>query len=116
MVFINCDNCFPDEPATAQLHLSLEPEQYNDVIIKVYRGPLEDSVRVDSIRTQSTDYTYKADVSVRYTFTAEYLTPSGVKYIAVNSAYPRVVYDKNQCQDPCYYVYDTSVNLRLKYH
>jgi hypothetical protein len=116
IVFVNCSECKAEEPVTAGILLKLEPENTNYTNVKVYRGTIEDSILVDSFTTESTDYTYKAEVNTRYTFTAEYLSFTGRTTIAVNSAFPRVKYEKTQCQNPCYYVYDNSVNLRIKYH
>jgi len=50
----------------------------------------------------------------KYTVTATYQI-DGDTYIAVDSAFPRVKYTKEQCEDPCYFVYDRIVDLRIKY-
>jgi hypothetical protein len=57
---------------------------------------------------------YDVPINKKYTATATYYK-SDIKYVAVDSATPRVKYDKNQCDDPCYFVYDRVVDLRLKY-
>jgi len=56
---------------------------------------------------------YFVSINKKYTITATYFF--GAKYTAVNSVTPRVRYSKDQCDDPCYYVYDKTVNLKLKY-
>jgi hypothetical protein len=50
----------------------------------------------------------------KYTFSVSYITPEGT-FTAIDSATPRVSYNKDQCNDPCYYVYDKVIDLRLKY-
>jgi len=116
ILFVNCSECVTDEPLKADIKLKIEPETGNWVDIKVYRGVIEDSIIVDSFTTDSPDYTYSGELNTRYTFTAEYLfSVSGKRIIAVNSAWPRVRYEKKQCQNPCYYIYDNVVNLRIKY-
>jgi hypothetical protein len=115
-VFVNCSECVADEPVSASIKLKLEPETGNWIIVNVYRGVVEDSVLVDSFTTDSPDYTYNGDVNTKYTFTAQYLSASGKTYVAVDTAWPRVKYEKRQCQDPCYFIYDNNVNLRIKYH
>jgi hypothetical protein len=116
VLFVNCGECVADEPTTADIKLKLEPETGNWVFVNVYRGVVEDSVLVDSFTTDSVDYTYHGDVNTKYTFTAQYLSSSGKTYVAVDTAWPRVKYEKQQCQDPCYFIYDNNVNLRIKYH
>ncbi len=115
ILFVNCSQCVADEPKTADINLNLEPETGNFVNVNVYRGPLEDSILVDSFTTGSVDYTYTGEINTKYTFTAQYLTTSGKIIVAVNTAWPRVKYEKQQCQNPCYYIYDKDVNLRIKY-
>jgi hypothetical protein len=53
-------------------------------------------------------------INKKYTLTATYYIP-GNYYITVNSVTPMVRYEKAQCDNPCYYVYDRIVDLRLKY-
>jgi hypothetical protein len=115
-VFVNCNECVADEPLTAGIKIKLEAETGNWVLINVYRGAIEDSVLVDTITTDSVDYTYTGEVNTKYTFTAEYHIVSGKIIVAVDTAWPRVKYEKQQCQDPCYFIYDNNVNLRIKYH
>ena len=115
IIFVICSQCVADEPKTADIKLNLEPETGSFINVNVYRGLIEDSVLVDSFTTDSAEYTYIGEVNTKYTFTAEYLTRSGNTIIAVNTAWPRVKYEKQQCQNPCYYTYDKTVNLRIKY-
>jgi hypothetical protein len=116
IMIVNCSDCTTDEPTTASLHLKLEPQTINNTLVKVYRGVLEDSILIDSFTTDSEEYSYTANLNTKYTFTAEYFSQSGKTIIAVNSAYPKVRYEKQQCDNPCFYVYDNKVNLRIKYH
>jgi hypothetical protein len=50
----------------------------------------------------------------KYTATAMYYYADN-NYVVVDSAFPKVKYEKDQCNDPCYFVYDRVVNLRLHY-
>jgi hypothetical protein len=115
IIIVNCDNCVENEPANAELHLKLEPESYNDVTVSVYRGPIDDNILIDSFVTSSTDYTYTVDLNTKYTFAAEYILISGKTVVVINTAWPRVKYEKEQCENNCYYTYDTTVNLKIKY-
>ena len=53
-------------------------------------------------------------VEKRYTFSASYII-NGVVYIAYDSVTPKLKYSKSECEHACYYVYNTEVNLALKY-
>lgn len=40
----------------------------------------------------------------------------GQKYITTGAARPKVRYDETSCDEPCYYVYDNVIDLRLRYY
>ena len=84
------------------------------ITVNIYEGYLEDSVLFESFSTLSSTTT-NLDVPVNklYTITATYSREA--KYIVINSVTPRVLYDEASCDEPCYYVYDRKVDLRLKY-
>jgi ribosome-associated translation inhibitor RaiA len=119
IALINCNECTVEEPTRAQLELKLErlgkyALSNSTIYITVYEGNLEDGVVFKSLQTTN----YATDISVPlnkdYTVTAKYYI-DGNDYIAVDSATPQVKYDKNNCDEPCYYVTNKSVNLRLRY-
>jgi hypothetical protein len=117
-VLVNCDECTAEEPKTVDLALRLETESGSTAQVDVYKGIIEDNILLDSFITNSTDYTYTVDVNTKYTFTARYehFAFSEKTIVVVNAVYPRVRYEKNQCENNCYYVYDKKVNLRVKYY
>ena len=83
-------------------------------VINVYEGNLEDSVLYNSYQTTETQALIEVSLNKKYTVTATYHIADDF-YIAIDSATPRVRYDKTQCDNPCYFVYDKDINLRLKY-
>jgi hypothetical protein len=91
-------------------------EGYNSspTLINVYEGNLEDSVLYSSYETTETLAIISVTLNKKYTVTANYHIADNY-YIAIDSATPRVRYDKTQCNDPCYFVYDKDIDLRLKY-
>jgi hypothetical protein len=112
-IIINCQDCLSAEPSEASLDIKLDAvsNDYN-TIIKIYEGNLEDSI------LYSTRQFYFVSVPVainkKYTVTATYHIRDNF-YTAVDAANPRVKFDKNQCDNPCYFVYDKDIDLRLKY-
>lgn len=114
LYFVNCPDCTSDEPAKAELDIRLDLNEYERTEINVYEGNLEDSILYATFRTNGTSTTFSIPVNKKFTLTATYSKP-GIKYIAVDSAFPHVKYDKESCDNPCYYVYNKVVNLKLKY-
>jgi len=111
---VKCDDCTADEPITANLQVNLDVDLYYGALIQIWEGNLEDSILLVNDTSFSNPYSRDVTLNKKYTVTATY-NISNDKYIAVDSATPRVKYDKSQCQDPCYYVYDRKCDLRLKY-
>jgi hypothetical protein len=109
-----CPDCTEDEPVTTILEASLDNVNYSAAIIKIYEGNLEDNILLYTIQVASTNFSYEVMINKKYTITATYQIANDV-YIAVDSATPRVKYTKDQCDTPCYFVYDKTCNLRLKY-
>lgn len=113
LALVNCPDCTANEPTKTSLEIKLDINEFEMTDINIYEGNLEDSILYATFRSAVSN-TYAVPVNKKYTVTATYNKPTG-KYITVDSAFPRVKYDKVSCQDPCYYVYDKKVNLKLKY-
>jgi hypothetical protein len=114
LFIIPCSDCKADEPVDAELYAKLDTKYYYGAQIKIWEGNLEDSILVGSYPNYTNTFTHMVTLNKKYTLTATYYI-SEDKYIAVDSATPRVKYEKAQCDNPCYYVYDTKCDLRLKY-
>jgi hypothetical protein len=112
--FVTCSDCVPDEPLTADLNAELDPDYYYGALIEIWEGNLEDSIQFGNYISYTKSFTQPVTINKKYTITATY-NISGDIFIAVDSATPRVKYDKSSCDDPCYYIYDTKFNLKLKY-
>ena len=115
-LFVKCDDCTTDEPIATNLTIKLDNYGYSGgTIINVYSGNIEDSILLRTLETRNqTETSISVTLNKKYTVTALYYIP-GKYYTAVDSATPRVSYIKDQCTDPCYYVYDRVIDLRLKY-
>jgi hypothetical protein len=112
--FTNCDDCESVEPVTAMLRADLDPYHSRGVIVMVWEGRIEDHVLFDSIRIYTSTYEKLVPLNRTYTITALYLIDNK-SYTALDSATPRARYTEDLCNEPCYYVYDKSCNLKLKY-
>jgi hypothetical protein len=117
VLFVTCSDCTKEEPKNAVLEIKVDDLYINgrsETMIRIYSGNLEDSVLLDAFNAASTDLTYTATLNKNYTITATYFIKDK-KYTTVDAIYPRVKYVTDQCADPCYFVYDKKVNLKLKY-
>ncbi|MGB8492043.1 MAG: hypothetical protein WCE64_13385 [Bacteroidales bacterium] len=110
---VDCSTCVSQEPTSAILEIRTR-EIGSSPIVNVYRGELEDSVLVATLNVSYGQTKMEADLNELYTLTATYFV-DGIKYIVVNSVTPGLKYVKDQCDDPCYFVYNNKVDLRLKY-
>jgi hypothetical protein len=112
---VKCSDCTADEPIQTDLEVKLGQEfRGNKIEVNVYEGNLEDSVLYKSLSVTGTSTTVPVTVNKKYTVTASYYFFNDY-YVAVDSAEPRVKYDKTTCNNPCYFVYDKVIDLRLKY-
>lgn len=111
---INCPDCSMEEPATAAVEIRLEENSKFSTTVNVYEGKIEDNILLSTYHPVSS-FEVTLSVNKVYTFEAIYSGYGGKVYIAIDSAFPRVKLDKQQCESWCYYVYDRKVNLALKY-
>jgi hypothetical protein len=114
----NCQDCTTEEPVNVELTIYIDYPVSSDknATISIYEGNLEDSILIESYSIQGRDATYfKALINKKYTVTASY-SYGDKTYVAVDSTIPRVRFVSDSCKEPCYYVYNKSLNLKLKYH
>ena len=113
-LFVKCSECLADEPLKANLELSFNNSNYSSVKVSIYEGNIEDNILYTSFTIYGEEST---TVSVRinkmYSATATY-SVSNDNIVVVDAAIPRVTYSEDQCDEPCYYVYDKKLDLRLK--
>jgi hypothetical protein len=115
---VYCPDCTVNEPKVADLDVYVETNNIKTgtvIIIKIYEGNLEDSVLIRSDTYPAYLATnFAVTLNKKYTLTATYYIANNV-FIAVDSATPRVKYTREQCDNACYYIYDRTIDLRLKY-
>jgi hypothetical protein len=116
-LFVKCDECRNSEPLEVELSIKLDPVilEAGPATLKIYEGNIEDNILVSTIEADAPDWNFIGRINTKYTFTATYTNIHGSTYTAVDSALPRVRYEPHMCKEPCYFVYDTKLDLRLKY-
>lgn len=115
-LIVKCPDCTTDEPVDTNLDLKFDSNfSNNPVIVNIYEGNLEDSILYKSYNMSGSVIFANVTLNKKYTVTATYTSDDGTKYVAVDSTTPKVKYEKDQCDDPCFYVYGKTIDLRLKY-
>lgn len=113
-LFVQCSDCVADEPLQVEITAKLDRDLFYGCQVQIWEGNLEDSILFVDYTAYQDTFTYSVTINKTYTLTATYLVGDN-KYIAVDSATPRDRYEKSQCDNPCYFIYDTKYDLRLKY-
>jgi hypothetical protein len=112
--FTNCSDCTIDEPEEANLIIKLS-EPGMPVTVRIFEGELDDSVLYDIAPDfRGTEFRRNVILNKKYTVTAEYMVNEN-SYFAVDACTPRVKYTEDKCDDPCFFLYDRVLDLRLKY-
>lgn len=110
---VNCDNCIKKEPTEATLEMQIDRPNASGTTIRIYEGNLEDNILLATFIAFSENPTFEVPLNKKYTVTAT--GHLGGSYTAVDSATPKVKYVKDLCSDPCYYVYDKVLKLKIRY-
>ncbi len=114
----DCRECVPEYPQQAVLQIHYRNPDFvrANPEVTLYEGVIEDSIIVDRfvIEEPYSLLTFNALLYKDYSATLEFIF-EGQKYITTGAARPKVRYDKTSCDEPCYYVYDNVIDLRLRY-
>jgi hypothetical protein len=115
-VIIKCSECLDSEPTEAKIIVKVEFTGGFQIMARIYEGNIGDSILLSTLIVNSNVLEYNVKINKTYTFCIEYTDSAGKKYFAINTVYPRVKFDLEQCSDfPCYYIYDNKLDMHLKY-
>lgn len=113
----DCRECVAEETGNVKLEILMGGSPVYEPVYKtitVYEGAMEDSLILRRFGTELGYLEIDAMLYKNYTVTMHFAV-KGVNYISVDAACPKVRYDESSCDQPCYYVYDNVVDLRLRY-
>ena len=114
-LIVKCADCLDNEPVEAVLDIKVDSNHSSiETTINVYEGNAEDSVLYSTLKTINSSASVRVTLNKKYTVTATYKEQNDF-YVAIDSATPRVRFEKSQCDKPCYFIYDKVLDLRLKY-
>jgi len=113
----DCKECYNDDYRVI-LRIRYRNPDYipNNPVITLYEGNVSDSIIIEKLHI-SEPYTYidyNAILYKDYSATLEFYK-DGRKYVTTAAACPKVRYDETTCEEPCYFLYDNVLDLRLRY-
>jgi hypothetical protein len=116
-LFLDCQDCTAEIPTEALLEAKLDDNINGTTRIDIYEGNIEDNILYGTFDASNYSvFNRHVPINKKYTVSATYyVSLSDKRFVAIDSATPRVKYEKAKCSDPCYFVYDRIVNLKIKY-
>jgi hypothetical protein len=117
ILFVKCGDCSDTEPVEVSLIVKLNNFVGGIQVmpqVRIYEGNIEDSILLGTYLVMDPEWRHDVAVNKKYTLSATY-NIGNATYVAIDSTTPRVRYETQQCDNPCYYVYGRSLNLRIKY-
>lgn len=117
LVIVKCGDCTVEEPVSARINIRLseDPLLFDIVSINLYEGDNTDGQLINSFTINSGAISH-FNVALNRTYTLEAIYRTSTRtYRVYDSARPLVKYSESDCDDPCYYLYNNNVDLRLKY-
>ncbi len=114
----DCGECYPGGIETATLIISFRTPDYIPVnpVVTLYEGSVKDSIILARyfIQEPHSYIRYDALLYKDYSATLEF-TLDGRRYITMAGACPQAGYDEFSCDEPCWFVYDNVIDLKLRY-
>jgi len=111
---VDCSECYTDKPKYGEIEVILTINNENpEVFITLYEEEFNEAnaIYTGVIQTSTTRLTLRTNKE--YVVKAEYLK-DGRSYHVINRAKLKTKRDYETCSDPCYYIIDKSVDLRIK--
>ena len=113
----DCNECYTELP-DVYLRVYINGSDFvpSSPLVTLYEGAMEDNIILTQYYVDGfpTYVSFQALLYKDYTATLEF-TLDGQKYLTIDAACPQVRYDETACDEPCYYIYDNIIDLRLRY-
>lgn len=110
----DCSECYPEKPTHSWVELRLTINEENpEVPITIYLGPPENGVIYAQELAYESTYKVMVENEIPYTVKAEYKV-NGKTHIVFSQIKTKLFYDYESCSEPCYWVSNKRVRLRIK--
>lgn len=114
----DCSECYPEGVPRAQLKILYRNPDRIPINPKVtlYEGAVENGIIINQYFIEEGVSFIEVDAILYkdYSATLEF-NFDGRKYITTAGACPKVGFDNSSCEEPCYFLYDNILDLRLRY-
>jgi hypothetical protein len=117
--FVNdCGECYSNGIPPAKLKIIYSNPDFipGTHTVTLYEGAVEDNIIIRQYIIEIPVSSLEVDAILYkdYSATLEFFI-DGRKYITTAAACPKTGYDEDSCEEPCYFVYDNVLDLRLRY-
>ena len=115
-LYVNCDECFTEYPleCTVKILTGADYGEQQRYELTIFLGKMEDGVVIESFEAYYST-TFTALINNEYTVVATTIVDNR-EYRAVNSVRPEAQLIKDMCEEDCYILKNTSIDLRFKYY
>lgn len=114
-LYVNCEECFYEYPLDCTVEILLSPDFGDQKYeLTIYLGKMEDGIVIESFEIFY-NASFTALINNEYTVVATTIV-NNREYVAVNSVKPESQLIKGVCEEDCYIIKNTTVNLSLKYY
>jgi len=113
----DCEECYSDDYRVV-LKIKFRTPEYIPVnpVVTLYEGNVSDSIIIGKSYISEPHSYIEYDAILYKDYSAMLVFyKDGRKYVTTAAACPQVKYDETTCEEPCYYLYDNILDLRLRY-
>ncbi len=114
----DCRRCYTNVEGNVTIEIRFRnPDRVPlNPVVTIYEGAIDEGIIIDRYYVQdpTSFISYDAILYKNYSATLEF-SYDGKRYITTAAACPKVRYDESSCDEPCYYIYDNVLDLRLRY-
>jgi len=112
---VDCNECLDYEPTFATVTMKVSQLGSYPVTINIYEGGDTSGELIYTLNTTFEKPVFEVSLNRTYTFEAIYIDGDKT-FRAINAINPLVKYTDSECDTECWYIYNNTVDLRLKYH
>lgn len=112
---IDCAWCFEEMPEYVDLELIFNSEESDtSIYFTVYSGWAFQSDIYMTGETDENSLWISVKPDQKYTVVAEYIDGENIIHV-INDGFVKTEYYNYACDEPCYYVYEASCDLKIKF-
>lgn len=113
---VDCSECYVDKPSDFEIEVSLTTEgiENDSVMLLLYTNTFDPYNVIDTFYTKSSPFYILVRINQEYAVAAHYFKNSRT-IVAIDGTKPIVKRVSSACDEVCWVVENTTVNVELKY-